>query len=336
MNRLRYFFVILILSSPFFTCAGDGFVYLKDTTQKLFFVSDANVYSPDKAQLLYSQRGNIFYAGNGDGKDNISLLVTSLDPASTKLETIFEKDQRQPVYSFQDNRFFLGKPTSEETQQKNELLHIEASKKWLGFYSSDNDSLLAYYRIDSFPSSVAIIVAYTLIKQFGLEKNIKAAQPQSKINGLMSFIKNITGGPALQSVTGAYSVIKPASGNTMANEWIWDGKILRPRWNTDQSLAWTFDGQTIKRMYAENNNDQYTWDGKTFKPLSQDDLSQQWSWDGSVIKRAENTGWHNEYMVNDGVVRPTTEPGAENEWHLDGSIPVPLVILIISGIAKAE
>lgn len=295
--------------------AGNGYVYLKDTV-KLFYVSNNEIYSIDGKVLKYFQKGNIFFTGESDQRQNIFLMTTSMNPASSKLEAIYEKDNRQAMYTFSDNKFYAGKTVSDDLRGNNELLHIERAKKWMAFYSSTDDSLLAYYMADSLPSSTAIIVAYTIIKKYELEKKA----------GLLS------NKPVFQN--NSFASIKPVYGNQTANEWIWDGKVLRPRWNVDQRLIWSYDGQTIKPLYGTNIYEQYSWDGETFKPIWRTNRAEEWTWDGRLMKPVWDTDWAKQYKIEDGVVMPWSNVHSEREWSLDGDIPIPLIILIISGIAK--
>ena len=313
MNRL--------LLLPLFFCsltvsAGSGYIVARDTTP-LYFVNDNEIYSADKDQLLYFNKGNIFFKGGTDDRQNILLMASSMVPTGKELQLLYEKDNEEPVYSFTKDRFYLGETHSADMRERNEMLHIERSKKFMAFYASWNDSLLAYYKIaDSLPSSTAIILDYTHIKKFGLEKKTMAQMAK----------------PLFEN---QYSDLKPAAGNTTANEWIWDGKVLRLRWDVDEKYMWTFDGQTIKQ-YGNNSYFQYSWDGQNFKPLSRTDESQEWNWDGKVIKPASVNDYTNQYMVADGMVKPWSDTNIAREWRLDGDIPVPLIILVISGLAKAE
>ena len=97
--------------------AGTGFIFLADTT-KLFYASNNEIYSPNGKQLLYFQKGNIFFNGTTDDKQNIFLLTTSMNIASDKLELVYEKDSRDAAYSFSNNKFYLGKVESEDSGQR--------------------------------------------------------------------------------------------------------------------------------------------------------------------------------------------------------------------------
>ena len=311
----KLFALCLLLFAFCFSRAGTSSVFLSDTT-KLFYASNNEIYSPNGKQLLYFQKGNIFFSGTTDDKQNIFLLTTAMNIASDKLELVYEKESRVAAYSFSNNKFYAGKVESDDLRDKAELIHIERIKKWLSFYSSYNDSLLAYFNADSLPSSTAIMVAYTLVKKYELEKKLTVPQTQLPFEGT------------------EYAYFKPVWGNTTANEWIWDGKILRPRWNVDQRLAWEFDGKTVKPQYGSNIYQQYEWDGENFKPIWRSNRAEEWSWDGRLIKPVYDTDWANQYVIESGVVKPWSNVHTEREWHLDGSIPVPLLILVLSGIAK--
>lgn len=297
--------------------SGNGFVYLSDTS-KLFYASNNEIYTPNGKELLYFQKGNIFFRGTTDERQNIYLMVTSLNTASDKLELIYEKDSRQPAYSFSKNKFYPGKIESDDFRERTELIHVERMKKWLAFYSSYNDSLIAYFNADSLPSSATILVAYTLIKRFDLEKQMAVKQQL----------------PLQTTDEPAYATMRPMWGNATANEWMWDGKVLRPRWNVDPRLAWTFDGKTIKPMYGNNIYQQYEWDGENFKPIWRTNRAEEWTYDGRVMKRIYDTDWANQYVIDSGVLKPWSNVHTEKEWRLEGDIPVPLMILIISGIAR--
>lgn len=295
--------------------AGSGYVYLSKTTY-LFYVKNDEIFSPDKKNLLYFKKGNIFFSGETDTKQNIYLITTSTDITSDKLQMVYEKEAREPSYSFRDRKFYSGKAESEDLREKSELLHIERTGKWWAFYSSFNDSLLAYYEADSLPLSTAVITAYTLVVKFNLQAKLNLVRAE---------------GPFMQA---SFVSIKPVWGNVTANEWIWDGTYLRPRWNTDLRCIWSFDGQIIKQVYINNIYEQYQWDGENFKPLWRNNRTQEWSWDGRILKPTWDTDWANQYVFENRIIKPWSNVHSEKEWQIDGDIPIPLVILVISGIAR--
>lgn len=314
MRTKILFFLLLTVSLV--SNAGSSFVFLTDTN-KLFFAKDNEIYAADGKALLYFQKGNIFFNGTSDDRQNIYLLTTSMDFSSVKTQSIYEPGNREPAYTFSDYKFYAGKPESEELMVSSELLHIERMKKWLAFYSSYNDTLLAYYPADSLPSSTAILVAYALIQKFKLEKKL-IVQQQTQ--------------PTFQN--NSFATIKPFWGNQTANEWMWDGKIFRPRWNVDPRLAWTFDGQTVKPYAGSNIYAQYAWDGETLKAIWRTNRAEEWSWDGRQIKPVWDTDWANQYTIENGIIKPWSSVHPEREWQLDGDVPMPLIILVISGIAR--
>lgn len=319
MNKTLFYFLLFTFSSPH-TKAGSGFIFLNDST-KLFFAHDNEIYSPDTKSLYYFQKGNIFFNGTSDERQNIFLLTTSMDFTNKKTQFIYEQDEREPIYSFADSKFYLGKAEAGEEKEKAELLHIERSKKWLAFYASYNDTLLAYYAADSLPSSTAIMVAYTLIQKFHLEKKL-AVQQLAQVRAQQNLQQN------------SYAIIKPFWGNQSANEWIWDGQTFHPRWNVDPRLAWTFDGQTVKPYAGNNIYAQYSWDGETMKPIWRTNRAEEWSWDGRQIKPVWDSDWVNQYTIEDGTIKPWSNSHPEKEWQMSGDLPMPLIILVISGMAR--
>jgi len=294
--------------------AGNGYVYAADKSQ-LFYIQENEIYSPDKSELLYFNKGNIFFAGTTDDRNNIYLMATSLDITTAKQQKVYEASNRVASYTFSNGKFYIGEPDDDDAKAKAELLHVERAGKWMAFYATENDSLIGYYLADSIMPANAVLVAYTLIKKYNVQpKPALVATPVSSQNQ--------------NEVT-----LKPIWGNISANEWVWDGQVLHPRWNVDPRLAWTYDGQTIKPYYSTNIYEQYQWDGETFKPLWRTSRGQEWTWDGHILKPIWDTDWANQYLIEDGKVKPWSNVHPEHEWQLSGDMPIPLIILIISGIA---
>ncbi|MBK7149283.1 MAG: hypothetical protein IPH78_10790 [Bacteroidetes bacterium] len=314
----HFLFWVCICWSSCSAKAGTGWVYLADST-RLFFAINNELYAPDQSTLLYFSKGNIFFKGTRDDKQNIYLLTSSMNPASASLQTFYLGDNKEEVFSFQENQFYYGKNETSDFMERNKLVHFRKSGKWTAAYSSLSDSLLAYYLTDSLPPSIAIIVAYTLIKKYGLPGSLNKLQTLPAVNTEHQF-----------------STIKPIWGNVIDNEWIWDGEILRLRWSNDPRFFWTFDGQYIKPYYLQNINLQYEWDGELFKPIWRNSRAEEWIYDGRLLKPVYDTDWANQYVLENNVLKPWSNVHSEREWRVDGTIPTPLLILVVSGIAGAR
>lgn len=310
------FTLVFVLGVMLLACrAGSGYIYMADTTH-LFYVNNNEIFSPNNLKQLYFVKGNIFFNAGADDKQNIYLMSTSLNFADTRQQVVYEKDSRRAAYSFVNSRFYYGKPEKADLED-NELLYIERKGKWLCFYSTFTDSLLAYYLADSLPPAIGVFTAYTVIDKFKLVQKLNT-RPK----------------PAPMENAG-FSTIKPVWGNTTQNEWIWDGQVLKPRWNADARFAWTYDGETVKPLYGNNIYAQYSWDGENFKPIWRTSRAEEWTWDGKTFKPAWNADFNNQYNVDGRIVRPWNNVTPEKEWTIDGDIPMPLIILIVSGIARA-
>lgn len=314
MLKPVYIFALLLLAFTGLQ-AANGYVYVNKET-KLFYIKDNEVYGANDGQLMYYQKGNIFFNSSNDDRQNIFIMATSLDIYNKKRQMVFEKESSIATYSFADGKFYWGTPQSEDLIGHNELLHVQKSGKWTAFYSSTNDSLLAYYETDSVAANHNVIIAYALVGRYNLQAKTEEKQNKAPFGET------------------EYAYIKPLWGNVTANEWLWDGKVLRPRWNVDPRLAWTFDGQTLKQQYGTNIYEQYSWDGEYFKPIWRTVRAQEWSWDGRIMKPVWDTDWANQYIIERGIVKPWSNVHTEREWRLDGDIPVPIVIAVISGIVR--
>lgn len=313
-----FFIYVLIIGVWFQTPAQSGMVILSDNSP-LYYVRNNNIYSPDTSQLLFFFKGNIFFKGSADDRQNIYLLSSSLNPGETTLQTFYLNSNRDEVYSFQDMQFYAGKNETDDFKVRNRLLYLERKGKWMAFYASYNDSLLAYYPADSLAPAIAIITAHVLIKRFELEKKTGNALATQ-----------------LQAADQQFSVIKPVWGNVIDNEWIWDGELLRLRWSNDPRFFWTYDGRYLKPYYGTNPNLQYEWDGEIFKPVWRTSRAEEWTFDGRLIKPVYSTDWATQFVLDAGLLKPWSNVHSEREWSIEGEIPIPVMILVISGIARGR
>lgn len=293
-------------------------VFLADKKVWLQF-NDKEVSDSSGRELKWFIKGNILFKGSGDDRENIYWMTTNRNFFSNKQEYLYERNQREPTFTFMSGTIYTGRENvTDENAVTNSLVYAVQSGKWTAFYAAYNDTLLAYFAKDSLPAFAAIVVAYELVGMYDLV-NKQAPKP---VTGVFKDAR--------------YATIKPAWGNVTANEWVWDGTVLRPRWNTDPRFYWTFDGTTIKPLYVNNVNEHYEWNGELFKPVWRTSRNEEWMWDGRLLKPVWSTDWSQQYTVEPNLVRPWSNVHSEREWYVEGDFPYPIIILVISGIARAQ
>jgi hypothetical protein len=315
---LKYLTVFLLFISLTAT-ANEGPLYGPDSTV-IYYVRNNELYTADGKQLLYFQKGNIIFTGETDTKDNIFMLTTSVKLGSEGVINIFMQGETTPKYKLQSGKFHIG--NSEMENDNDVLVAIYGNKGTIEFRNGQDDSLLAMYPNASIDGAMATLIAHQLIA-----KNKIEAQFFNKIKSL-----------PMQSDRGlpeGIAVIKPLWNNVTANEWVWDGRILRPRWNNNPQLEWTFDGETIKPAWGNNNYLQYSWDGELFKPIWRTSRTEEWTFDGSLLKPAWSSEWDKQLTIqSDGVIKPFVNTNPDLEWKVEGNMPIPCIILIVSHIAR--
>ena len=126
--RFRFLLFLLGVCIAAQLQAGSSFIFLADTT-KLFYGNNNEIYAPDARQLLFFQKGNIFFSGTSDDRQSIYLLTTAMNFASPRLELIYEKDNREASYSFSNSKFYAGQIESDDLRAKSELIHVDRIKK---------------------------------------------------------------------------------------------------------------------------------------------------------------------------------------------------------------
>jgi hypothetical protein len=312
--------VFLLMYTAAILAAGEAKVYLADSSV-LFTIRGNEIFSPNGNVLLSYIKGNIVFRAGDDSKENIELMFSSPDIFSERKQSATELNIREPIFCYQNGRVYLC--NNESQLQESVLIYATKFNKWLAFYSELNDSLLAYYKNDSIPSSVALWIANTLLNKYRID--LQAVQVKSVAPTATS---------TSDKLSPTYSYIKPFWGNQTANEWMWDGQILRLRWNPDPRFAWTFDGQTLRPYIGSNIYEQYSWDGEIFKPVWRTSRDQEWSYDGRILKPIWSTDWANQYNIQQGMVKPWSNVHTEKEWQIQGEIPIPVIIAVISGIAR--
>ena len=58
------------------------------------------------------------------------------------------------------------------------------------------------------------------------------------------------------------------------------------------------------------------------------------AYDGNTMKPVWGNDESNTYIIVNGIVKPATGVYPEKEWKMEGNIPVPVLMLILSGIAR--
>lgn len=122
--------------------------------------------------------------------------------------------------------------------------------------------------------------------------------------------------------------IKRKWGNA-GDDYSWNGHILRRTWGSNQD-EWTFDGKQLRRTW-ETGRDEFDWDGET--------LQRRWNpgndiftWDGETLKREWNTG-DDEFTI-EATFAKSIWNNKEDEWVITGHVPIPVIAIVILGIAK--
>lgn len=315
---MKYITALLLFIS-FVARGNEGPLYGADSTV-LYYVKENELYTADGKQLLYFQKGNIIFTGESDSKDNIYMLTTSVNLASKGVINIFLNGQNAPLYKLQQGKFHIG--TSSMETDNDVLLGIFGNNGTVEFRSGLNDSLLAVYPHPSIDGAIAILISHQLIAKYKLEKQY------------LDLIKSLPMQSA-GSLPDGIATIKPLWNNVTGNEWVWDGRILRPRWNSNPQLEWVFDGETIKPNWGNNQYLQYSWDGELFKPIWRTSRTEEWTFDGSLIKPAWSSDWDKQLTIqSDGIIKPFVNTNPDLEWKVEGNMPIPCIILIVSRIAR--
>lgn len=265
-----------------------------------------------KSNTEFLLRGKIWFSGSSPENSSIYLLFTPDRLADSKVGYIYKGSSKQPEYRLSSGVFSRLMPNETYLEllrfvNKGEQVLLQSDKKILAVLPASN------------PAGVALFMAVQLDRSLSLTDS---ALLRARENSLLPVAAASAGG----SIRELYG--------TAASEWIFENGILRPRWNADPRCAWTFDGKNLKPQYLSLPDEEYEWDGETLSPVWGAGNRRQWTTDGTSIRPVFDTNWNLRYEIQGRYIRAPLSEHASREWIIDGSLPLPVVLAIVSGTVR--
>lgn len=282
-------------------------VVLADSTVAFTFASD-QIVKPN-GEVLYKVAGNIVFSGDSRDNEDIAFLIRSEDLFAREYGHVFDASLTQTLYTFRKGRVYVG----DEAAYEKLIARVVREQEHVAVYDVD-DRLLASWLRTNQTSSNAVVIALTVsvIEHIGADSLVNSgAQLQDGIVGIMY----------------------PYWNAHFYDEWIWDGQILQPRYGYRSEDVWQFDGKYIKPKWSHTYAEEWEWNGEILEPAWPVGGNHTFIWDGYSIRPFWDFRADAEWVIEDDRVRQKWSNDHRQEWVIEGEMPVPLVFLIVTGIA---
>lgn len=274
-------------------------------------------------KTLYTIKGNIIFKSASDKQADIELLVNAENIFSKKKTGhVLNASQREVFFSVRDGGFYYRENSTYSDTWVMARYRKEA--EGIDLYLRNSDTLVCRIKSTAISTGKLVAVFYYYAKKFEWEEEMK--------KNAVTALEQIAAVKTTQAAS-----VKNTSGtirklwNTGLDEFEWDGEVFRRRWNSFDYEEWTFDGVKLKRLWYPGQ-EEMEWDGKVLRRtwFSSED---EFEWDGSVLRRRYGPASEG-YVIQGNIVKPAFSSDLEREWEIDGTIPIPLIALVVFGLLR--
>jgi len=293
-----------------------------DSTTIIGQFQDGTLYTGPE-EVAFNLVGNTLYEGNSTAREAMVYLVGILDPFGKKDQYVYFSDGTEIAFTMGRGLLYFGELSDPDLETLLRVVPLEQ-----GFWeirSGINDQSLGVLAVEG---ELRAAEWFTCLHQYVLHYNLDR-QVNARIAALYPGIGTGTGADSMP-VGGRMRLY--LDGNPYY-EWEFDGKILKPVWGIRSDDEWSYDGQYIRPVFGLVSRQEWVWDGRMLKPYWSPEPANQWIWDNGILRRFWNNNPDEEWRLQDGLVGPHWSQDPTRTWVVEGNFPLPLVALIVLGIA---
>lgn len=310
MFRFLSLFIFLIGPVAVF---AQGKAKLFNNDGKVSFTMENKILRDSAGIPVFTVNGNIIFNGNSQESEDMIYLIRSKDVNSKDIGLIYNPDLSQILFNTRKSKFYSGESRFED----NRMFEINYTGKSITIMDAQNGNKLSYGIVDDVTNTelIALLLAH-------FEYKMMSDETLQRMEVRNEAIKE-------RPVT----VVKPMNTNNFYLEWIWDGKILKPRWGNRPEDEWIFDGKYLRPYWGVATAEEWIWDGRFLKPYWNDIPEMTYIWDGLSLKPYWDYDSDAEWIFDPDMARPKFDTDYRKEWEIRGDIPVPVLAIIVLGIA---
>ncbi|MBC8046998.1 MAG: hypothetical protein H7Y00_09405 [Fimbriimonadaceae bacterium] len=268
--------------------------------------------------IAYTIQGKIIYKGTEINSDNILLIADVRDVFSKKTGIVYQQDSKTVQYITQKSAIYLGDyPIN--TYYERLVFMEQKNDSLILLYNGIDESMIGFIEGKNVSSTQIVAAAYLYIKHYKLDEQVHAVAEQKLAEEETAVSQN--------------GVIKQKYGNNIYYEWVWDGKILKPAWGNRPEDEWKFDGKYLQPSWSLDPQSEWVWDGSILKPYWDNSSQNQWTWDGNILKPFWDSNPDKMFILEETTMRPMWSYDTSHQWEIEGNIPLPVIALVVIGIA---
>ena len=277
---------------------------------------DAGMVYTGPGAAAYNLVGNTLYEGDIADRDKIVFLFGATELFPKRDAYVYFTNGQDVAYTWRKGILTLGKTGSQPDIER--MLYAKPmGKDTYRIFAWENDAWLGTVVA---PRAMRPAELLTTLHLFVLHYNL-----DHRVNDLLAASEQM-----FDSVpTGT---LRPFLGSDPYREWIWDGKRLKPAWGIRVEDEWLFDGRYLKPAFGPTR-DEWLWDGKVLKPAWDADPALQWAWESDFLRPFWNSTPDREFRKIDDRIKPAWSADPRFAWIMEGDIPLPIIALVVLGIA---
>lgn len=311
-------FLFLIPCCLCFRLAGQttGDLYLQINDSTIIGKISGNHVQTSENSIDYTLQGNIIFIGESKQSADILFMVNAKDIMGKKAGIIYQKDSRTVQYISIKGTFYFGDYPID--LQLDKLLTLERQNDSVILVKSGiDDSLLGKIAGTAVNAPRLAIAAHLYITYFELDRQLIR-----RMEALSASADTVNAGSMRLLNTG-----------DVYFEWQWDGKILEPVSGNRPEDVWEFDGKYLRQSWNIGTRNEWVWENSILKPAWENNPELQWHWEKNILRNYWVPQPDQTWILEDNRVRPMWSYNPLHEWEITGNIPLPVIALVVLGIA---
>lgn len=290
---------------------------LSDTTGQLLFAYEAPYVFDAQGAVVFTLSGNILFRGKSRENEDMAFLIKDQDVFDKTTGYIYNADGSEALFSVHKGRFYSG--TGRFNDQLLLTLEMGNGLQTLAFtgFPPQYAGMITGRTMQASPWA-ALFMAWieegTIGRRLALERDLRRqATQQQEVKGRIRLV---------------YS-------SGFDHDWVWDGRLLKPRWGNRPEDEWLFDGKSLVPYWGNTFQQEWAWDGQYLKPAWGEVPEFTFIWDSSAQNIRPFWEYQERYdwIIEDDTAYPKWDQSGRNEWVIEGRVPVPVIALIVLGIA---
>lgn len=314
LKGVNILFILLhLLGAEIVLNAQTGARIFDQTGTPIFTIENGKI-ADTSGYTIYNTRGNIVFKGESQKNEDILYLLKSTDFLSKESGYVYNPSTTKVLFSVKKGKFYFG----EGRYSENLAAYLKPiSEKQIAIYNGQSDEEIGVIFGGPLANNELAIAFFACMHHFGID---------TLFHQSIDVERYLFDSDLLGKMNLTWS-------GTFADEWIWDGRILKPKWGNRPEDEWLFDGKYLRPFWGTGVMEEWQWENNMLKPTWMDIPELTFIWDGTSIKPFWDYDTNKDWVIEATSARPKWNNDYRLMWQIEGEIPIPLVAIVILGIA---